>query len=190
MWERAKTIATEMLDGKLWLPEVGKATHYHATYVRPGWVRDMNKMHKLGVHIFYRPRAWGDGAKAPEWGDAEATSHTAKKLVEAAKQAVTGCRISDICHPSSDLNVERDVEAGRRMGDPARRNVIDAGRRHRGDRFERDAARSLEREFAAHHVHRLAHGGGVHVVEQHRVREPDSEHFAELIEGVDLDLDL
>src|SRR6516225_6941305 len=30
MWERAKTIATEMLDGKLWLPEVGKATHYHA----------------------------------------------------------------------------------------------------------------------------------------------------------------
>ena len=29
MWERAKKIAAEMLDGKLWLPEVGKATHYH-----------------------------------------------------------------------------------------------------------------------------------------------------------------
>ena len=36
MWERAKTIAAEMLDGKLWLPEVGKATHYHAYWVRPG----------------------------------------------------------------------------------------------------------------------------------------------------------
>jgi hypothetical protein len=86
MWERAKTIATEMLDGKLWLPEVGKATHYHAYWVRPGWVREMNKMHKLGVHTFYRPRAWGDGAQAPEWGDADATTDTAKKLVEAAKK--------------------------------------------------------------------------------------------------------
>jgi hypothetical protein len=61
MWERAKTIAAEMLDGKLWLPEVGKATHYHAYWVHPGWVREMTKMHKLGVHTFYRPRAWGDG---------------------------------------------------------------------------------------------------------------------------------
>jgi hypothetical protein len=86
MWERAKTIATEMLDGKLWLPEVGKATHYHAYWVRPGWVREMTKMHKLGVHTFYRPRAWGDGEDAPEWGDAESTEEAARKLVEAAKK--------------------------------------------------------------------------------------------------------
>jgi hypothetical protein len=86
MWERAKTIATEMLDGKLWLPEVGKATHYHAYWVRPGWVREMTKMHKLGVHTFYRPRAWGDGEDAPEWGDAESTEESARKLVEAAKK--------------------------------------------------------------------------------------------------------
>ncbi len=86
MWERAKTIAAEMLDGKLWLPEVGKATHYHAYWVRPGWVREMTKMHKLGVHTFYRPRAWGDGGEAPEWGDAEATAVSTKKLVEAAKK--------------------------------------------------------------------------------------------------------
>jgi hypothetical protein len=86
MWERAKTIAAESLDGKIWLPEVGKATHYHARWVRPRWVREMTKMHKLGVHTFYRPRAWGDGADAPEWGDAEATSEAAEKLVEAAKK--------------------------------------------------------------------------------------------------------
>ena len=86
MWERAKVIASEMLDGKLWLPEVGKATHYHAHWVRPGWVREMNKMHRLGVHTFYRPRAWGDGSKAPEWGDAEATAESAKKLVETSKK--------------------------------------------------------------------------------------------------------
>ncbi len=86
MWERAKTIAAEMLDGKLWLPDVGKATHYHAYWVRPGWVREMTKLQKLGVHTFYRPRAWGDGGDAPEWGDAAATAELAKKLVEAAKK--------------------------------------------------------------------------------------------------------
>jgi spore germination cell wall hydrolase CwlJ-like protein len=80
MWERAKKIAAEMLDGKLWLPEVGKATHYHARYVHPGWVREMKKMHKLGVHIFYRPRAWGDGGDAPEWSDPETTQSVAKTL--------------------------------------------------------------------------------------------------------------
>jgi len=86
MWERAKTIATEMLDGKLWLPEVGKATHYHAYWVHPGWVREMTKMHRLGVHTFYRPRAWGDGVEAPEWGDEASTAEAAKRLVEAAKK--------------------------------------------------------------------------------------------------------
>lgn len=86
MWERAKTIAAEMLDGKLWLPEVGKATHYHAYWVHPGWVREMTKMHRLGVHTFYRPRAWGDGLDAPEWGDEASTAEAAKRLVEAAKK--------------------------------------------------------------------------------------------------------
>ncbi len=78
--ERAQKIARESLDGKLWLPEVGKATHYHAYWVRPSWVREMTKLHKLGVHTFYRPRAWGDGADAPEWGDAETTAATQKQL--------------------------------------------------------------------------------------------------------------
>ena len=86
MWERAKTIAAEMLDGKLWLPEVGKATHYHAYWVRPGWVREMTKMHRLGVHTFYRPRAWGDGLEAPEWGDEASTIESARRLVEAGKK--------------------------------------------------------------------------------------------------------
>jgi spore germination cell wall hydrolase CwlJ-like protein len=79
-WERAKKIAAETLDGKLWLPEVGKATHYHAYWVRPGWVREMTKMYKLGVHTFYRPRRWGDGSEKPQWGDAAATAQASKKL--------------------------------------------------------------------------------------------------------------
>jgi hypothetical protein len=79
-WERARKIATQTLDGRLWLPEVGKATHYHADWVRPWWARSMTKLHKLGVHIFYRPRKWGDGAEDPVWGDAKATAELVSKL--------------------------------------------------------------------------------------------------------------
>jgi len=68
MWEQAKRIAKDMLDGKIWLSEVGHATHYHAYWVHPSWVHEMNKMYRLGVHTFYRPRAWGDGSDAPIWG--------------------------------------------------------------------------------------------------------------------------
>jgi len=68
MWEQAKRIAKDTLDGKIWLSEVGHATHYHAYWVRPSWVHEMAKLYKLGVHTFYRPRAWGDGSDAPNWG--------------------------------------------------------------------------------------------------------------------------
>ena len=79
-WERAKRIAAETLDGELWLPEVGKATHYHAYWVHPSWVHEMTRMYKLGVHTFYRPKRWGAGADAPEWGDAAVTAAAAKSL--------------------------------------------------------------------------------------------------------------
>ena len=68
-WETATRISRDALDGKFWLPEVGKATHYHATYVNPWWVRTMTKHTKLGIHIFYRPRRWGEGEDIPVWGD-------------------------------------------------------------------------------------------------------------------------
>lgn len=58
MWVQAKEIAADMLDGKLWLDSVGRATHYHAYWVHPSWVREMNKLDRIGVHTFYRPRRW------------------------------------------------------------------------------------------------------------------------------------
>ena len=65
MWEQAKEIARDMLDGKLWLPEIGHSTHYHAYWVHPSWVNEMRKIHKIGVHSFYRPRRWGDTVEVP-----------------------------------------------------------------------------------------------------------------------------
>ena len=79
-WERAKRIARETLDGKLWLPEIAKATHYHASYVSPYWVRAMRKHAKIGLHHFYRPRRWGDGEEAPSWGSATYTAYAAAKM--------------------------------------------------------------------------------------------------------------
>jgi spore germination cell wall hydrolase CwlJ-like protein len=84
MWERARKIAKAMLDGQLWLPEVGKSTHYHAYWVHPSWVSEMKKMYKFGVHTFYRPRAWGDGSDAPSWGTPAQTATISAELVEEA----------------------------------------------------------------------------------------------------------
>jgi spore germination cell wall hydrolase CwlJ-like protein len=68
MWEQAKQIARDTLDGKLWLADIGKSTHYHAYWVHPWWVGTMRKLSRIGVHTFYRPRRWGDGSDEPIWG--------------------------------------------------------------------------------------------------------------------------
>ncbi len=67
-WARANRIAKQTLDGQIYVPEVAKSTHYHAVYVHPNWVHEMKKLVRFGVHQFYRPFAWGNGAEEPVWG--------------------------------------------------------------------------------------------------------------------------
>lgn len=55
-WTIATGVARDVTEGGAWLPEVGGSTHYHATYVRPRWIRDMVKLDSIGRHIFYRVR--------------------------------------------------------------------------------------------------------------------------------------
>jgi hypothetical protein len=69
-WARANRIARRTLDGKIYVTAVAKSTHYHAVYVHPDWTREMRKMVRYGVHNFYRPYAWGNGANEPVWGSA------------------------------------------------------------------------------------------------------------------------
>jgi hypothetical protein len=69
-WARANRIARQTLDGKIYVPAVAKSTHYHATYVHPYWTREMRKLVRYGIHNFYRPYAWGNGAEEPVWGTA------------------------------------------------------------------------------------------------------------------------
>jgi hypothetical protein len=70
-WRRAQRIARKTLDGKLYVRAVGTATHYHATYVHPYWVREMRRYAREGIHLFYRPRAWGNGSDEPIWSSKE-----------------------------------------------------------------------------------------------------------------------
>jgi spore germination cell wall hydrolase CwlJ-like protein len=50
----AEHVAAETTSGRIWLPEVGSSTHYHATYVNPKWNKKMKRLGKIGLHIFYR----------------------------------------------------------------------------------------------------------------------------------------
>ncbi len=74
-WRRAQRIAQKTLDGKLYVQAVGSATHYHATYVHPYWVREMRRYAREGIHLFYRPRAWGNGSDEPIWSSAELSAN-------------------------------------------------------------------------------------------------------------------
>ncbi|MCE7030898.1 cell wall hydrolase [Jiella avicenniae] len=53
-YTEAEDIAKKVTTGEIWIAEVGSATHYHANYVRPRWARAMEKVDKIGRHIFYR----------------------------------------------------------------------------------------------------------------------------------------
>lgn len=54
LWERSKELAREVMRGEHWLADIGYATHYHATYVRPHWARHFDRLKQIGQHIFYK----------------------------------------------------------------------------------------------------------------------------------------
>ena len=83
-WARARRIARETLDGQLYVQAVGTATHYHATYVHPGWVHEMHRMAREGVHLFYRPWAWGNGSNEPIWSREQLAAN--KQLASASSR--------------------------------------------------------------------------------------------------------
>jgi spore germination cell wall hydrolase CwlJ-like protein len=53
-WETALDVAKNVISGKVYLDEVGDATHYHAAYVSPDWKKMVKRVTRIGVHIFYK----------------------------------------------------------------------------------------------------------------------------------------
>ena len=117
MWEQAKRIAKDMLDGKIWLTEVGHATHYHAYWVHPSWVHEMNKIYRLGVHTFYRPRAWGDGSDAPIWATVPPVAKPADAGAEAphAAKEPAASKSQESPTKSPQAAVTPDADAGNKQ---------------------------------------------------------------------------
>ena len=58
-YRKAEQVAMAVTAGKIFLPEVASSTHYYADYVNPRWARTMQKMKKIGLHIFYRTYGGG-----------------------------------------------------------------------------------------------------------------------------------
>ena len=58
-WERARRVAELALAGNV-EPAVGMATHYHTNWVAPYWAPELDKIAKVGAHLFYRWHGrWG-----------------------------------------------------------------------------------------------------------------------------------
>jgi spore germination cell wall hydrolase CwlJ-like protein len=53
-WEQAKKISDEVVAGQAKVTKVATATHYHATYVDPYWAPSMQRLTKIGAHVFYK----------------------------------------------------------------------------------------------------------------------------------------
>ncbi|MEQ1687781.1 MAG: cell wall hydrolase, partial [Sphingopyxis sp.] len=61
-WSRARGIAIDALGGTVYRP-VGLATHYHTDWVRPYWSPHLEKLARVGTHLFFRwPGYWGTPA--------------------------------------------------------------------------------------------------------------------------------
>jgi len=53
-WRHAKSVAQRTLNGSNYIQVIATATHYHADYVNPRWASAMDRLIKIGTHIFYR----------------------------------------------------------------------------------------------------------------------------------------
>ena len=61
IWNRMRPLAEQALSGYV-VPEVGAATHYYATYVRPYWLVSVTAVTQVGQQVFC---AWkGDAGQA------------------------------------------------------------------------------------------------------------------------------
>jgi spore germination cell wall hydrolase CwlJ-like protein len=60
-WATSLGLAKKILadEKSMYLADVGASTHYHATYVRPDWAGEMQRLQKIGTHIFYKTYGGG-----------------------------------------------------------------------------------------------------------------------------------
>jgi spore germination cell wall hydrolase CwlJ-like protein len=52
-WNQAQRVAARAMSGDNQVQIISTATHYHADYVKPRWSDSLNRLIKIGHHIFY-----------------------------------------------------------------------------------------------------------------------------------------
>lgn len=52
-WSESVEVAADFLDKGKRMRSMRTATHYHADYVRPKWASQLDRISKIGAHIFY-----------------------------------------------------------------------------------------------------------------------------------------
>lgn len=53
-WEKSRKYARDVYIHGAYIGLTEGATHYHANYVKPYWAPEMDRVTKIGSHIFYR----------------------------------------------------------------------------------------------------------------------------------------
>jgi|GEM_PF-3126282 len=56
-WRRAEQMAVQVMKGRKRIRALSNTLHYHADYVSPRWSRKMNRVKKIGRHIFFHDRS-------------------------------------------------------------------------------------------------------------------------------------
>ena len=118
LWARAHEIAEQALDGAV-DASVGSATHYHADYVYPTWALQMEKLVKIGRHIFYRwrgatlspPPAVDAGMVPPESSQAMAEAAHPSNLPSPASEHASTVAASEVIAPLPAAPATQKAEA-------------------------------------------------------------------------------
>ncbi len=53
-WDRSRKFARDIYTYGSYVGITEGSTHYHATYVKPNWSRHLDRIARIGSHIFYR----------------------------------------------------------------------------------------------------------------------------------------
>jgi hypothetical protein len=64
-WAVADRIAKNVISGDVYDPQVGEAVNYHANYVMPYWASTLQRVERIGHHIFYKLRVGQNALSAP-----------------------------------------------------------------------------------------------------------------------------
>ena len=111
-WLRAQALAAAALNGAVSKP-VGWATHYHTDWVVPYWQSSLDKLAKIGTHLFFRWTGWWGTAGAFRAPAAQPEPAVAKMAVlSPVHRAATGLTDEQLAAAlGGGVAIEEEAEA-------------------------------------------------------------------------------